>query len=284
MNGGSPQAVPQELFDLALAKKADNDKEQQQAYDSIPKEYHSFIVLLEQNVKLTDNKYFIPADFEKLGAYQNEKGIYLKIKKPYMTVDGRIRMARDEHKEAKAKLNISPPRLIDVGQRLCMEVTVESELYGHATGCIEVNLRGFGVDKSNPVANAQTSAIGRALGFLGYGIIGTAASASLDEMTNIYNSLFATPSNDQFDPKKPIQLRMMVISEINYQGNYAFVEVQLEDKSIAQMRLGQSLFHYESIIRPENVIKVLGWWNGDLFSAVPEQEIIQDQKKNKNVS
>lgn len=277
------ETAPQEIFELALAKKTENEKEIENAYRRIPNEYHDFIVLLEQNIKITDSRYFLKEEFLKIGAYQDDKGIYLKIKKPYMTVDGRIRMARDEHAESKAKLNIAEPQIIQIGNRLCMNVTVESEIHGTSTGSIEVNINGFGVDKKNPIANAQTSALGRALGFLGYGIIGTAATASLDEVTNLYNSLFASPSNEQFDPKKPEYLRVKICGPIDYKNDLGFVQIQLENKQYVRMQIGKSLFRFESILVPDAVIRIRGWWNGEIFAAAPDQDIILDQN-NKIVS
>ncbi|ACA42240.1 MULTISPECIES: hypothetical protein [Lysinibacillus] len=274
------ETAPQEIFDLTLAKKTENEKELENAYRRIPDEYHDFIVLLEQKIKITDSRYFLAEEFITMGAYQDEKGIYLKIKKPYMTVDGRIRMARDEHSKKEAKLIISEPQIIQVGNRICMNVTVESEIHGTATGTIEVNINGFGVDKKNPVANAQTSALGRALGFLGYGIIGTAATASLDEATNLYNSLFASPSKEQVDPKKPEIKRVRICGPIEYKNNdLGYVQIQLETEEYVIMQIGKSLFRYENILVTNAVVKVRGWWNGEIFAAAPDQDIILDQNK-----
>jgi hypothetical protein len=66
------------------------------------------------------------------------------------------------------------------GQKLC-QVTIEAELRGEATGTARLFIGGAGANRDNPVENAETSAIGRALGFLGYGCFGTGI-ASADEM------------------------------------------------------------------------------------------------------
>jgi len=50
------ETAPQEIFDLTLAKKTENEKELENAYRRIPDEYHDFIVLLEQKIKITDSK------------------------------------------------------------------------------------------------------------------------------------------------------------------------------------------------------------------------------------
>ena len=56
-----------------------------------------------------------------------------------------------------------------------------SALLGSVSAHARVFLGGSGVDESNPLENAETSAIGRALGFLGYGVYGTGI-ASADEV------------------------------------------------------------------------------------------------------
>ncbi len=58
---------------------------------------------------------------------------------------------------------------------------MKAELRGEATGTARLFIGGGGANRDNPVENAETSAIGRALGFLGYGCFGTGI-ASADEM------------------------------------------------------------------------------------------------------
>jgi len=110
------------------------------AYDTTPPEYHGFIAVIKGN--------------------------------PYMKVDGRVAMARDEHRELGKRLDIMKPVFDTVFDIPTCQVTVYSELFGMATGTSKVFIGGRGVDQTNPLENAETSAVGRALGFMGYGLLG----------------------------------------------------------------------------------------------------------------
>ena len=119
-------------------------------------------------------------------AYDNTDPMYHQyiqvIKgKPYMAVDGRIARFVDDHKASGNRFKIHPPQLIEAGEQYLMQVTVQSDIYGEATGMSRIFVNGRGVDATNPFENAQTSAIGRALGFFGYGLFG-AGIASADEV------------------------------------------------------------------------------------------------------
>ncbi|AQS55683.1 hypothetical protein [Novibacillus thermophilus] len=153
-----------------------------QAKARIPEKYHDFLMRLEQGVKLF-SKNMIGNDKKarELRLWGTDKGTYVTISLPYVTVDGRVQMARDEHRKAGKKLNILPAEISDNGKYL--SVTVESELLGSATGSVMINVGGKGVDRTNPLENAETSAVGRALSFLGYGLVGTGI-ASAEEIEN----------------------------------------------------------------------------------------------------
>jgi hypothetical protein len=160
-----------------IVKKAKEEQEiaqkrRDQAYTKIPAKYHEFIVLLAQNKKIGEAKdTVLPAEAKRLGVWQSRDGaIFVPIELPYFTVDGRIQMARDEHKEQGKRLDIET--YYDPNTKL-FTCKVVSELYGTATAHAIVNFGGKGVDSTNPVENAETSAVGRALGNLAYGLLGT---------------------------------------------------------------------------------------------------------------
>jgi hypothetical protein len=175
-------------MEKALAEKADAQEKVKQAYACIPGDYHSFIVLLKQSIKLgKPSSYRITEEGKAAGMWQADDGtLYCSIALPYMTVDGRVRWARDEHRKAEKALNIRT-EILDGFVR----ATVESELLGSATATAKIGA-GSGVDRTNPIENAETSAVGRALGFLGYGLIGTGI-ASADEVVTTRE----TNSNEQ---------------------------------------------------------------------------------------
>jgi len=115
---------------------------------------------------------------------------------PYMQVNGRVLMAHDEAKEAGTQVNMTS-HFDMVGDILtcCVEMTT---LRGTAQGTASVHIGGTGVDKTNPIENAETSAVGRALGFLGYGILGGGiASAEEVEDAQRRQARGFTPEGEQ---------------------------------------------------------------------------------------
>ncbi|MBI3031397.1 MAG: hypothetical protein HYY64_18000 [Candidatus Rokubacteria bacterium] len=149
---GAAQAHAERLCELALAQT--------------PVQYHSFIVLLEQRKKVGGT---------------DANPLWAEIRLPYLTVDGRVRMAIDEHEEAGKQLHIETAFVMDptTGQPLA-RATVKSEVRGTAVAHARIFLNGGGANRSNPVETGETSAIGRALGFLGYGCFGTGVASADD--------------------------------------------------------------------------------------------------------
>ncbi len=150
--------------------KKEADKALKQAFDKSGK-YSEFIRVLSQrkNIGMRESPYWVTLDI------------------PYMTVDGRITIMVEEHTEKNAKFEIKPVKFNlgpDTKTLLC-EATVET-MRGTATAHAKVGLNGSGVDSTNPYENAETSAIGRALGFLGYGLLGHGI-ASYEEVKGAMN-------------------------------------------------------------------------------------------------
>lgn len=92
---------------------------------------------------------------------------------PYLTVEGRLKMAREDHGEHHLSIRTS---FESYGPTWLARATVTSALRGDAVAHAEVNIGGMGADATNPWSVAETSAIGRALGLLGYGNSGEEGS------------------------------------------------------------------------------------------------------------
>lgn len=103
---------------------------------------------------------------------------------PYMAVDGRVRMARDDHRNQNKKLDMYLPTiLVDNDDTLTLSVCVESEVYGKASGtATSRKIEGTSSERQFPYETAETSALGRALGELGYGIFAGAGLTSAEDM------------------------------------------------------------------------------------------------------
>lgn len=120
---------------------------------------------------------FIPQHRRVAGSKTNP--VFASIRLPYMSVDGRVKMALDEHREHGATLVIHTSFETEpVSEQLICRATVTSALLGTATAHARAFLGGGGVDATNPLENAETSAVGRALGFLGYGLYGTGIASA----------------------------------------------------------------------------------------------------------
>jgi hypothetical protein len=140
----------------------------QAAVEATPPAYRGFLTFLSRTKKAG-------------GTTANQ--VYAAIREPYMGVDGRVKMAMDDHRAAGASLVIQTAFEVEPhsDQLLCRAV-VTSALLGSATAHARVFLGGDGVDATNPLENAETSAVGRALGFLGYGLYGTGIASAEEVM------------------------------------------------------------------------------------------------------
>jgi len=133
----------------------------QLAIATTPEQYRPFITLISQN--------------KRVGSKQNPQ--YATIRLPYMGVDGRVKMARDEHRAAGMSLSIHTD-FVNVGESPVCKATINSALLGISVDYAEIKFGGQGVDASNPIENAITSAVGRALGNLVYGLYGTGIASA----------------------------------------------------------------------------------------------------------
>jgi hypothetical protein len=151
----------QELIDAAVEQA---ERACRAAIEQTDPAYRGFLTLLSQKKKVAETQ---------------GKPVYAEVRLPYMAVDGRVHMAIDEHRAQRHCLEIQTEFFGEAtsGHLLC-RATVRSPLRGTVTAHARVFLGGSGVNTTNPLENGETSAIGRALGFLGYGLYGTGIAST----------------------------------------------------------------------------------------------------------
>jgi hypothetical protein len=123
--------------------------------------------------------YIIPLTHRKKG----EDG-WQTVEHPYMTVDGKLAMANQDHARQGKRLDFHTPQiLVDNEEQLTLMVTVTSELYGARHGiATSRRIGGSEVERLYPWEVAETSAIGRVLTTMGYGLIPGSGLASAEDM------------------------------------------------------------------------------------------------------
>ncbi|MCC7161472.1 MAG: hypothetical protein IT331_03180 [Anaerolineae bacterium] len=102
----------------------------------------------------------------------------------YMTVDGKLAMANQDHARQNKRLDFHTPHiLVDNDEQLTLLVTVTSELYGSRHGiATSRRIGGSEIERLFPWEVAETSAMGRALSAMGYGLIPGSGLASAEDM------------------------------------------------------------------------------------------------------
>jgi hypothetical protein len=102
----------------------------------------------------------------------------------YMAVDGKLAMANEDHRKQSKRLDFHEPKvLLDNPEQLTLQVTVTSEIYGARHGIATSRKKGgTNAEREFPWEVAETSAIGRALAAMGYGLLPGAGLASAEDM------------------------------------------------------------------------------------------------------
>lgn len=103
---------------------------------------------------------------------------------PYMSVDGRLAMANADHRRQGKKLIFeNPVVLADTPEQLTLMVIIVSEVYGHRHGiATSRKVDGAQIEMQHPWEIAETSAMGRALAAMGYGLLPGTGLASAEDM------------------------------------------------------------------------------------------------------
>lgn len=102
----------------------------------------------------------------------------------YMAVDGKLAMANLDHRQQNKRLDFGEPKvLVDTPEQLTLQVTVTSEIYGVRHGIATSRKKlGTNAEKDWPWEVVETSAIGRALAAMGYGLLPGAGLASAEDV------------------------------------------------------------------------------------------------------
>jgi hypothetical protein len=184
----------------------------QVAVEETPASYRGFLTFIRQNKRVGGSR---------------QQPLYATIRLPYMRVDGRVKMALDEHRRESATFVIQTQFETDpLSEQLLCRATVTSALLGSVTAHARVFLNGAGVDATNPMENAETSAVGRALGFLGYGLYGTGIASAEEVLLAVTER--EAQSVDKPNAENGLQETSSPASKLPSQRQLAFLRDLLE--------------------------------------------------------
>lgn len=101
----------------------------------------------------------------------------------YMDVDGKLAMCIIDHALQKATWEQFPPVIMEQSdKRLTLLMKVHSSIHGTRFGIASSRSGGPAAEGSHPWESAETSALGRALVNMGYGLLPGAGRASADDI------------------------------------------------------------------------------------------------------
>ncbi|MCA1064506.1 hypothetical protein QTG56_23140 (plasmid) [Rossellomorea sp. AcN35-11] len=250
--------TPDYIYQRALQAKENSEKIIEQAKVLVPEPYHDFIVLLNETKKLSDDCVYIDDKTFKLGVWHKEGfGTIQTLPKPYMNVNGRIKWARDDHKESQMKLNFHPP--VISSDNNYMSLRVESEMLGEVNVITEIPKEKTNFYNQDPLTFAHTKAKGKALGDLGYGLIGDGVSSAEEAQDAIEEPIAVTPVTG--DDNEPKEVSVMAVSEPEIFEQYATFKGTLDkDDYTITIPIGK----IKEIQRIKRGFMVTGyaWFNG----------------------
>ena len=125
------------------------------------------------------------------------------VEHAYMAVDGKLAMANEDHRKQGKRLDFHEPKvLLDNPEQLTLQVTVTSEIYGTRHGIATSRKKGGAhAERDFPWEVAETSAIGRALAAMGYGLLPGAGLASAED---IVRATSAPAVEKERAPRRPL--------------------------------------------------------------------------------
>jgi hypothetical protein len=153
------------MADPVAAAQAEAERNCRAAVEATPPPYRGFLMFLPHTKKVGESR---------------GQPLYAEVRTPYFTVDGRVKMALDEHRDKGGTFELQTAFEVEPhsGQLVCRAI-VRSTLLGQCTATARVFLGArSGVNATNPLENGETSAVGRVLGFMGYGLVGSGIASA----------------------------------------------------------------------------------------------------------
>lgn len=112
------------------------------------------------------------------------QGKWERTETAYMSVDGKVAMANEDHRRQEKRINFEDPViLMNDEESLTLLVAINSEAYGRRHGIATSRKTGGSpYEAAHPWEIAETSAIGRALSAMGYGVLPGSGMASAEDI------------------------------------------------------------------------------------------------------
>ena len=112
------------------------------AVDQTPAAYQSFITLIEQRRKVGGSR---------------QAPVFATVRQPYLSVDGRVKWARDEHLGAGQRFDVRTEFVVEpTSGQLLARATLTSEIYGTVVAHARVFLGGAG---PGPLRSGRLAAV-----------------------------------------------------------------------------------------------------------------------------
>lgn len=193
--------------EVLIRKAKEAEDYNKSVLSSVPEKYHHYFLPIERNQVVAKYEIKLDEELKRLGYYAYQNKTFLKTSKLYLTVAGRNHMFIDWIEENNYCFTIENNLFEFMGKPFIKTtVTVfdsEGKVVRKAESTVPVNIGGSGVDQTNPFENAETSAVGRALCFLGIGQV--SGVATFEEVVDAISR----------QEKKPYQPQQVQSSAVN---------------------------------------------------------------------